>query len=253
MNKAERLEEINKELRNKKVMSIKELASILDVSEMTIRRDVAELEKNNIVDVFYGGVSLSENNTHNYHIEQEAGRLMAEKRRIAQKAVSLIEPLDVILIDNGSTTGLMIDYMPDNMKHIVYCYALNIINGVCSQPNLSVVTCGGYFHRNTYMFESEEGAELLRKARLNKVFMAARGISREKGITTAEPYEIEMKKAALSASVEKILLADSTKFGKAWYAKYADLQDFNIIITDDNLDDIYRKIITDMGITLYTV
>lgn len=103
------------------------------------------------------------------------------------------------------------------------------------------------------MFESEEGANLLRKAQLNKVFMAARGISKEKGITTAEPYEIEMKKAALSASKDKILLADSTKFGKAWYAKYADLNEFNIIITDDNLDGMHRAMIEDMGITLYTV
>lgn len=253
MNKAGRLEEINKELRNKKVMSIKELAGILDVSEMTVRRDVAELEKNNVVDVFFGGVSLSETGPQYYQIEKEVGRMMDEKKRIARKAVSLIEPLDVILIDTGSTTGLMIDYLPDNMNHIVYCYALNIINGVCSRPNLSVVTCGGYFHRNTYMFESEEGADLLRKAQLNKIFMAARGISKEKGITTAEPYEIEMKKAALSASEDKILLADSTKFGKAWYAKYADLSEFNIIITDDKLDDMYRKIIEDMGITLYTV
>jgi DeoR family deoxyribose operon repressor len=250
MNREARLEVINRELKSKKVISIKELAEIMNVSEMTIRRDVAELEKNKIVDVFFGGISLSENGPY-YQIEKEAVRMLEEKKRIAKKAVSLIEDLDVILIDTGSTTGLMVDYLSDKMDNIVYCYALNIINGVCSKPNLSVVTCGGYYHKNTSMFESEEGANLLKKAHLNKVFMAARGITKEKGITTAEPYEINIKRAALSVSDDRILLADSTKFGKAWYEKYADLSDFNIIITDDKLDDTYRKIIEDMGITLH--
>ncbi len=254
--KTERIKKITSELMKKKVMSIRELTNVLDVSEMTIRRDVAELEKQNVIDVFFGGVSLKSkkiNGNYNYQIENEVSKKEEEKRRIAQKAASLIEPNDVILIDTGSTTGMMLDYITDDMNQIVYCYALNIINRACSKSNLKVVACGGYFHSNTSMFESEEGANLIKKTHLNKVFLAARGISKEVGITTAEPYEVDMKKTALEASEQKILLADSSKFGKAWYARYADLKDIDIIISDSGLDSEYRKMIEGQGITLHIV
>lgn len=253
--KLSRIQKITHELTNRKVVSIKELSSMLDVSEMTIRRDVAELEKNGVVEVFFGGISLKQykGDPAGYQMEKEAYRRIEEKRRIAQKAVSLIEPLDVILLDTGTTTGFMLDYFTSDMNQIVYCYALNIINGICNMPNFKLVACGGYFHTSTRMFECEEGLHLLERTHLNKVFMAARGVSKEIGVTTAEPYEIYMKKAAIDASERKILLSDSSKFGKAWYAKYCEIDDFDTIISDTDLDPEYKAMIEDKGITLYLV
>ena len=254
--KSLRIEKITDELKNKKILSIKELSNTLDVSEMTIRRDIAELEKQDIIDVFYGGVSLKSiknGSAQTYQLEKEAGEKTDEKRRIAQKAISLIEPNDAILIDTGSTTGMMMDYFTEDMNQIIYCYALNIINMACSKPNLRVVACGGYYHSNTGMFESEEGSNLINKTYINKVFFAARGISKEVGITTAEPYEVNIKKAALKAGEKKILLADSSKFGKAGYAKYAELEEIDTIITDSGLSSDYKKMIEDRGIELLIV
>jgi DeoR family deoxyribose operon repressor len=103
------------------------------------------------------------------------------------------------------------------------------------------------------MFESEEGASLIKKTKINKAFMAARGVTDAVGITTAEPYEINVKRAALSVSEQKILLVDSSKFGKAWYAKYADLTEMDIIITDSDIKEEYEKMILDKGIKLIVV
>jgi DeoR family deoxyribose operon repressor len=216
---------------------------------------VAELEKQGVIDVFFGGIALKAGSgiSGQYQIERELTERTDEKRRIARMAVSLIEPNDVILIDTGSTTELMLDYFSDDMKHIVYCYALNIINKVSRKRNLRLVACGGYFHSNISMFESEEGANQIRKASINKVFLAARGVSEEMGVTSAEPFELVMKKAALQAGKKKILLADSSKFGKAWYAQYATLEDFDAIVTDSALNEEYRQLVKDRGITLYTV
>lgn len=238
-------------------VTIKQLAQNLEVSEMTIRRDIALLEQDNRVRTFYGGVSLSTEDAsqgiHSYRIDTELAKKTEIKKRIAQKAASLIESHDAILIDTGSTTSFIVDYIPEESDHTVYCYALNIINSVCEKDSLNVVACGGYFHKNTRMFESEEGASLIRKTKINKAFMAARGVTDTVGITTAEPYEISMKKAALSVSEKKILLVDSSKFGKAWYAKYADLKDIDVIITDSGIKEEHRQMILDNGLTLYTV
>jgi Transcriptional regulators of sugar metabolism len=252
----DRLQLILGKLQEKNVLSVRTLAEQLNVSEMTIRRDISILEKDNRIETFYGGVSLKQTELAAesfYEIENELIKRTEQKERIARKAASLINQNDVILIDTGSTTGSIVKYINNSLNLIVYCYALNIINGLCMNPNLTVVACGGYFHSNTKMFESQEGASLIRKTVINKAFLAARGISEEVGITTAEPYEVEMKKAAISVSEQKILLADSTKLGKAWYAKYADLSDINVVITDDEADEKYVNLLQKMNITVYIV
>jgi len=244
-------------LEKNRILTIKQLARDLHVSEMTIRRDVALLAKASKVKTFYGGVSLNAGidapEKGNYRIDNELIRKTEIKKRIAQKAASLIEPHDVILIDTGSTTSSIVDYIPEGSDHTVYCYALNIINSVCEKEYLNVVACGGYYHKNTKMFESEEGASLIKRASINKAFMAARGVTDFVGITTAESYEINIKKAALSVSEQKILLVDSSKFGKAWYAKYADLTEMDTIITDAGIKEAYKKMILDKGINLIIV
>lgn len=253
----ERREQLLDFLGKNRFLTIKQLAHDLNVSEMTIRRDIALLAKASKVKTFYGGVSLNTEIDHlekgNYRIDAELIRKTEIKKRIAQKAASLIEPHDVILIDTGSTTSGIVDFITEGSDHTVYCYALNIINSVCEKDFLNVVVCGGYYHRNTKMFESEEGASIIKKANINKAFMAARGVTDTVGITTAEPYEINVKKAALSVSEHKILLVDSSKFGKAWYAKYADLTEIDTIITDSDIKEDYRKMILDKGIKLIIV
>ena len=256
--KETRLSVIQDMLLKQDVVTVKEFAKEIGTSDMTIRRDLALLEDMGIVKIFYGGVSLNSSlNTelkkHVYDIEQEVVEKASQKMRIAKKAASFIQPNDVILIDTGSTTLSIIEFIPDDSKNIVYSYALDIIKGVCAKPNLSVVACGGYFHRNTRMFESEEGAALIEKTRINRAFMAARGVTAEVGVTTAESYEISIKKAALTASEQKILLADSSKMGKAWYAKYAQLEEFDIVITDSDVEDKYVKMIEQMGVEVCIV
>jgi len=256
--KSERLSLIQEILSKHNVITVKELSKELGMSEMTVRRDVDALKEIGAVDSFYGGISLRRDQngiitTFSYDIDDEIVEKPNQKYRIAQKAASLIEPNDVILIDAGSTTSAMIDFLPSDSKNIVYCYALNILNGVCTKENLSVVTCGGYFYRNTRMFLSEEGIAQLRKTKINKAFMAARGVTKDEGVTTAETYEIEVKKAALAASEQKILLVDSSKFGKAWYAKYARLEDFDIVITDSDIEPQFALMVEDMGIKLFIV
>ncbi len=255
---AERLDRILASLKENNMKTIRQFAEELGVSEMTIRRDISALEKSGQVNVFFGGVALNTANKagsdkSGYSFSRELTERMDEKKRIAMKAASLIEPKDVIFIDTGSTTGYIADHLPAESSYIVYTCSLSVLNSACDRDNVKVVGCGGYFHRETRMFESEEGIQLLKKTHINKAFMAARGVTDVVGITTAETYETAMKKAALGASQQKILLVDSSKFGKAWYAKYADLDEIDTIITDEGIKDEYREMIEKRGITLLIV
>jgi len=238
--------------------SIKELSKKLEVSEMTIRRDLLELSKSNIVTLIPGGAILKKNppidkDEDKYLIQAAESLMLEEKIKISRKAASLIEPNDVIVIDTGSTTENLSKFIPENMPLTVICYALNILFNVYENKNWKLIFPGGYFHGDTLMLESPEGIEMIKRIRANKAFISAAGVSEKLGVTCATAYEKETKRAVIESSDKKILLVDSTKFGKIKISHFADLTDFDIVITDSGISKEFVNIIKNIGIKLYIV
>lgn len=238
--------------------SIKELSKKLEVSEMTIRRDLWELSKSNIVTLIPGGAILKKNppidkDEEKYLIQAAESLMLEEKIKISRKAASLIEPNDVIVIDTGSTTENLPKFIPENMPLTVICYALNILFNVYENKNWKLIFPGGYFHGDTLMLESPEGIEMIKRIRANKSFISAAGVSEKLGVTCATAYEKETKRAVIESSDKKFLLVDSTKFGKIKISHFADLTDFDIIITDTGISKEFVNIIKNIGIKLYIV
>ena len=95
--------------------------------------------------------------------------------------------------------------------------------------------------------------ELIKKMRINKAFISAAGIDEKLGVTCANHYEVETKRAVMQSSDTKILLSDSSKFGKVKIAYFADLKDFDLVITDTGLDPYYQDMIKDLGLKLFLV
>jgi len=257
-NRKKRIDHITNALSLRGLVNIKELSEKLNVSEMTIRRDLEILAKENIAQIIHGGAVLkknvsSENEQDSYLISKAESQMIREKMKICQMAASLIEPNDIIIIDNGTTTEHLPKYMPLNIPLTIICFALNIFYGLYKNNNYKIFMTGGYFHHNTLMFESAEGVELIKKVRANKAFITAAGVDDKLGVTCATTYEVETKKAAIENSDTKILLVDSTKFGKIRISYFADLGNFDIIITDSGIPEEYQKYIKNLGIKLFLV
>jgi DeoR family deoxyribose operon repressor len=113
-----------------------------------------------------------------------------------------------------------------------------------------LIFTGGVFHKNTLSFESPEGLEIIRNFRANKAFVTASGIDYRFGATCSNYYERPTKKTLMQSSMKKILLVDSSKFGLIRSDYFADLNEFDEIITDNGIPDEYKKIILSLGITL---
>jgi len=103
------------------------------------------------------------------------------------------------------------------------------------------------------MFESAVGVQLINENRANKAFISAGGISEKLGITTPFRYEVKTKRAAIETSQTKILIVDSSKFGKIEGAYFAELNEFDVIITDRAVESYYADLIRDTGIELHLV
>jgi DeoR family deoxyribose operon repressor len=245
-------------LRNHRSSDVKELSGLLYVSEMTVRRDLKVLEDRNIIKLLHGGVFLNSLNPagvfeDEYTLPAASAESMDEKKRIAQKAVSLIDPGESVTIDSGSTTELFARLLPMDVRLNILCYSLNVLNEVIKRKNSQIICAGGLFHERSLMFESPEGLSLIRRTRTNKAFISASGANAELGVTTKIQYEREVKEAIMESSQIRILLIDSTKFGKVQTNYFANLEDFEIVITDTGIPEDYIRIINDLDIQLHVV
>jgi len=237
MTKEVRLNKIRDHLRANRSATIQELTDLLHVSHMTIRRDVSTLAENGILKVIHGGVIYQEDDhTDQYRMANARTCMLEQKQRIARKAASLIEPDDIIIIDAGSTGELIATYLPEDVPITVICYALNIAMVVSKKQNCSLIVTGGYYHESSMILESKEGLDLLRQNRANKAFITANGVSTRLGITCSNFFERTTKHSALKSSQTAILVADSSKFGLIRTGHFADLQDFDIVITDEGIE-----------------
>lgn len=253
--KLQRANKIIEILKQKNGASVKELASILGVSEMTIRRDLNILKSNNIVNNVYGATIYNPLNNiqklaNPYNITEEVVKNENKKCKIGEVAAKLIEPDDIIIIDTGTTTEKLAQSISDDIKLTALLYNINILTALKLKPNINLIFSGGYFHPNTQMFESPEGISLIENTRATKVFVSAAGIHEQLGVTCSNNYEVSTKRAIIGSSLEKILLVDSQKFGIVKSSYFADLNEFDTIITDSDISEEWINYINNLKIRL---
>lgn len=249
-----RLDHLQEIIAQANSITIKDLAGQLDVSVMTIRRDMEVLEKAGLVRIYRGGVIVAEQHSRNggfdYSFTSAETSHVEQKRAIAARAASLIEGGDVVFFDAGSTVERILDYVNPSIEMTVLCYSLNIMNLIAGWPNVRVLFAGGFYHPESQNFESPEGLEFLRHNRVAKAFISANGIRVDLGVTSSGQFEIPIKQAAIRNSADSYLVADSSKCGEVRTAHFADVQDFTAIITDWNLSEEMRDKLTDNGATI---
>lgn len=235
--------------------TIKDLAEQLGVSAMTIRRDMEVLEQAGLVRTYRGGVIVAERHARSatssaYSLTSAETSHVAEKRAIARLAATLVEPGDVVFFDAGSTVELILDFVDPLLEMTVFCYSLNVLNLVAGRKNTRIVFSGGVYHPDSQNFESPEGLQLLNRNRSSKAFISANGIRIDLGVTSSGQFEIPIKRAAIENSARTYLVADSSKCGLVRTGHFADIGDFDAIITDDGIEDEPREQLAERGIEL---
>jgi DeoR family deoxyribose operon repressor len=104
------------------------------------------------------------------------------------------------------------------------------------------------------VLESNEGLQLLKQNRANKTFITASGVNFELGVTCSNFFERTTKQTALNSASVRILVADSSKFGVVRTGHYADVEDFDIIITDTGVQEAQIESLKQLEhLTLYLV
>lgn len=257
--KKKRITKMLEIISTQKYATIPELTSFFEVSEMTIRRDLDVLEGNGMIKLIRGTAIPNALIDHGvisspeYNLIVEVGVNTVEKGKIGKFAAGLIKPGDSVILDTGTTTEQIAKYIPLTIPVKVMCNNLNNLLQLKNKSNVELMVAGGSYKQNTQLFTSEMGVNYIKEFRFSKAFISAAGLHPQYGITCREEYEVPMKKAMISAALEKILVLDSSKLGKVENAYFADISEIDSIITNDPIPEEWKELFQANGKKLYLV
>jgi len=248
-----RIRNITELLEQENELSVKEISELMRVSDMTIRRDLNSLEHQGVITRNHGGAVLvtpNPNSRYPYILEEQSTKHTQEKNLIGIKAASLVKPNETIFLDSGSTTPFIAKNLSSDLPISALCYTFTIALEFYPRKNVNLILLGGSFHRDSNIFHSVENYELVRNTRADKAFISTAGLDPDMGLTTFFNYEADIKREMIRSARHIVLVADSSKFGNISVFHFAELNQIDTIITDDNLSEDYRKILVDRGIEL---
>lgn len=234
--KEERLEQLRDAVAKYKNLHVRDAAEMLDVSEMTIRRDVYE---NAEIFQFLGGhIVFADDGLHRapYDLTHAAELNEPAKRAACAACVSHLRAEETLFVDCGTTLPHLISLIPNDMELTIICYALNIADLVVRKPKIKLVMLGGVYNAPTASFYPTEEDVTLDLFAINRAYMSAAGVDERLGVTCTTFREAALKRAAMARAQEKILVADRSKFGQVKSATFAQLSDFDLIATEDGLN-----------------
>jgi len=233
MNALRRYEKIMEALLARGEVTVAQLSESLGVTGKTIRADLATLEQKGLLVRVHGGAVLAQKDQFGILTPPEPlRRNLKEKGEIAELALRLIEPGDIIGLDGGSTT-LEIARRLDNMPLTVVTNDLNIIGELARRDEIRLVVPGGYRVRN--LLVGPEAASFIKKLNIRKTFLSATGVHLEYGLTVYTSDLVPLKRALIEASQTVYAAADHTKFGRYALLTFARLSEVEAMITDGGI------------------
>lgn len=257
MANTERLERLKNLLIKSNGIGIKELAKILDVTEMTIRRDLKSLLETGDA-VIVRGVAVYRPKAVSveaqvYSIEDQKKVMEEEKEGIGKKATELLVVGDVVFLDVGTTVEKLVLSMEDNMQITAMCFAANTLFQLQKKNISQIIMGGGYYHPSSTVFESEAIIPIMNGLRATKAFIAPAAVDMDLGLTCSVPYDKTIKELEIKNSQKVIALITSNKFGKVKSTQFGTWNDVDAVITDKGIPKEWVDFLKDREIELFIV
>ncbi len=232
-----------------RTIPLKDLAHALAVHEVTIRRDLSELEREGLIEVVRGGARILEQAQADIAYEMRANRELLAKQIIAKEAAKLVQDGDTIALD-ASTTSLEVARALVNRSrvHVLVSGLEAAIVLAASKTPFTVL--GGTFNPVARGFSGPITELVLGKLHPDKVFFSVKGLSLKAGLTDASLIEAEVKTRLIESSKSAIALVDHSKFGVTAFTTIIALEQLDHLITDKEPDPQTRKWLLGSGLKL---
>lgn len=212
------------------------LAALHGVTTETVRRDLTVLERAGVIRRVHGGAIPVERLGFEPALDTRDTVMTSEKERIAKAALAELPDDGAVLLDAGSTTRRLAENIPGDRELTVVVNSPALATILAARPGLSVIMVGGRVRGRTLATVDDWGLRPLEHVHVDVAFMATNGLTAERGLTTPDPAEAAMKRAMIAAARRTVLLADHTKVGNDYLARFGSLDDVDLLVTDTGLD-----------------
>lgn len=250
MTKEERHAVIMDMLMQQNSILVTDLSDKLQVSSVTIRKDLTELEKAKKLYRSHGRAILISPFINNRNVNVKEKICIDEKRLIGKVAASMIMHDDSIMIASGTTVHALARNINADHKLTVVSASLQVSEILAGQDNIEIIQLGGILRHSSLSVVGSYAGSILSNFFCSKLFLGVDGIDLDFGITTTDMREANLNKQMMKAAQKTIVLADSTKFGRRGFSKIADMEDVDLIITDSHVKPSLVKRIEEMGIEI---
>jgi len=214
-----------------KELHVDELADMLRVSALTIRRDLEQLAAESLIIRTHGGclaagraaleTEYHAKVAHNFGLKQAIGRAAAEE----------VRPGHVILVNDGSTTYHVAAHLDVKGPLTVYTNSLAMITDLGRRPDITLYILGGKYNGELYSLQGSLTEQILENLQFDACFIGADTVTAEGQCMVVTPEEASLTRAMLRRAKRRILLVDHTKCGTGGYFAYGSLRDFDLWIT----------------------
>jgi len=224
-------------LANAQRVHVSELSQRFKVSEVSIRRDLAQLEMRGLLRRVRGGAVSVPQTILEWSFNEKLLMHKQQKERIGRAAAAMVENGDVIIMDSGTTVIHVARYIPREILisgHLtIITSSLPIVRELGPWKGVTLIVLGGIYLPLQEVLVGPQAIASLRGLHADKMFLGAGGLSQEVGATTATVLDAEVDRASVEASEQVIAVIDSSKIGRKGLAAVVPLTGIDILITDD--------------------
>ncbi|ASU86282.1 DeoR/GlpR transcriptional regulator [Nocardiopsis gilva YIM 90087] len=244
---AERRERILELVRANGTMALRDIASQVRASEVTVRRDIRVLEAEGLIDRRRGGAALPGRLGHEPSYTQRSGTSAPEKLAIASAAARLVQDDDAIVLGPGSTTEALAREIVGRRNLTVVTNSLPVAEVLAGAPGVEVVMTGGSLRAKTLALVGTAAEQSLAGLRVHRAFVSGNGVTAERGLSTPNPAVGSTDRALVACAEEVIVLADHTKVGADTMVQTVPPENIAHLITDNHADPEVLMTLEDMG------
>lgn len=233
----ERYQIILDQLKKHGIVKIKDLVSITHSSTSTLRRDMQDLENQNLLVRIHGGAKAFNSLKSEEAVFQKENINVDKKTLIGKAAAETVHDNDVLFLDAGTTVKSMIPFLRDKNEILVVTNSIDNAM-LLSDSNIETFVIGGQLKISTHALIGSSTINEIKKYNFDKSFIGTNGFDIDSGFTTPDPEESSIKRLAIQKSKEAYVLADNSKYKKRSFCQFGTFNDCSIISSGLNTADI---------------
>lgn len=245
---SQRKQQILDILSQEKQVQSSELSQRFAVSEDSIRRDLRELAAEGLLQRVHGGalpVSAAI-----APFETRKSVQISSKQQIARKAVELIQPGQVVIIDGGTTTAEMLKLLPADLAFTAVTHSPSIAMGLLNYPRVEVIIIGGRLFRHSIVTVGAAMLESIARINADLFFMGVTGVHKTAGLTTGDYEEAGVKRALAARAADTVVMVSQEKMNSASAFAIGDLSLASTLIVDQPLEADMAQLLAKKHVTV---